>query len=416
MNKVSKNNVILLLFILSIFIAGCGSVPKADIVQNTVANDNIDCICCGEIVPDQALFWALVNKGVSPKLVESFKNPLSKVLDMRKIYPGDKYKLVYGRYENIKSFELIRSPWEKYVVYSTDSGLVAEKDTIALTRTIFSAEGIVHNTLWGSMRKEGIEPAAIVNFTDVLEYDFDFVTDTREGHKFRIMYEKISFGDSVISVGKILLAEYGTSDTVHTAVWYVDPDGRDGYFDLKGNSMRKSMLKTPLTYRRISSHFTYHRFHPILKIYRPHLGVDYAAPSGTPIVASGSGTIIFAGKKGGYGNFIHIKHSNGIETMYGHLSRFAKGIKKGVKVKRGRLIGYVGSTGLSTGPHLDYRIKVHGKFVNPEKYAFPAEPPIKKKYRSSYIEYAKSVINGAEMLANADSEYVDNNENNGENK
>ncbi len=406
MKRIIQNN--LILSILLMFAAGCGSVPKADIARRTPIDDEIDCVCSGKITPDQTLFWALVDRGVSPKIVESFKKPLSKVLDMHKIYPGDRYKLVYDRSDDIKYFELVRSPWEKYIVHPSDSGLIAEKDTVAITRMIYSAEGTIHNTLWESMRKAKIEPAAIVNFTDVLQYDFDFVSDTRDGHKFKIMYEKLSYGDSVIGIGKILLAEYETSDTVHTAVWYVDPDGRDGYFDLKGNSMRKSMLKTPLTYRRISSHFSHRRFHPILKIYRPHLGVDYAAPRGTPVVASGSGTIVFAGKKGGFGNFIHIKHPNGIETMYGHLSKFAKGIRKGVKVKRGQLIGYVGATGLATGPHLDYRIKVHGKFVNPEKYAFPAEPPVKRKYRDSYVKYARSIIEGAEILANKELQYTSN--------
>ncbi len=357
------------------------------------------CTCRGEIVPDQALFWALVNKGVPPRVVESFRVPLSRVLDMRKIYPGDRYELAYEPNGKLLRFELIRSPWEKYVVYRIGDSLAAEKDTVPLTKVVVSLAGTVKNTLWESMRSAGIEPSAIMEFTDILSYDFDFVTDTRNGHRFNIVYEKIFFGDSLVKIGRIIMASYQTPDSTYTAIWYVDPDGREGYFDPRGNSMKKALLKAPLNYTRISSHFTYRRFHPILKIWRPHLGVDYAAPTGTPVVASGDGVVVYAGWKGGFGKFIHIKHKNGIETMYGHLSRFAKGIRKGVHVKRGQVIGYVGATGLATGPHLDYRVKVKGKFVNPEKYAFPAEPPVKKKYRAQYKKYAQSVIEGARLLA-----------------
>ncbi len=318
---------------------------------------------------------------------------------MRRIYPGDRYRLEYYPNGDARYFELIRSPWERYVVQRGGDSLVAVKDTIPLTRIIFVAQGVVENTLWESMRSLNIEPEAIMTFTDILAYDFDFVTDTRNGHRFKLAYEKVLFGDSVVAVGRVLLAQYITPQKEYTAVWYVDPDGRSGYFDLRGKSMKKSLLKAPLTYRRISSHFSHRRFHPILKIYRPHLGVDYAAPTGTPVVASGNGVITYAGWNGGFGNFIRIKHNNGIETTYGHLSRFAKGIRKGVKVKRGQVIGYVGATGLATGPHLDYRVKVKGKFVNPEKYAFPAEPPVPRKYRKQYRRYAASVLEGVNLLA-----------------
>ncbi len=356
------------------------------------------CACCGIIQPNQPLFWALVDKGVPPAVVEAIRKPLERVLDMRKIFPGDRYSLEYDP-RGARFFELVRSPWERYIVRRLGDSLAAQKDTVPLVRTVFAAEGVVENTLWESMRKAGIEPEAIMRFTDILAYDFDFVTDTRNGHRFRILYEKLSFRDSTIGVGRILLAEYITPKRDYVAVWYRDPEGREGYFDLEGKSMKKALLKAPLSYTRISSHFSHRRFHPILKIYRPHLGVDYAAPVGTPVVASGDGVVVFAGWKGGFGKFIHIKHPNGIETMYGHLSRFAKGIRRGVRVRRGQVIGYVGATGLATGPHLDYRVKVKGKFVNPEKYAFPAEPPVKRRYLESYRRYARSIADGARLLA-----------------
>lgn len=392
-----------LLIMVSIFLIMIVGLRYGTISENVSASADVSidfrCACCGAIRPGEALFPVLVSRGIPANIAENVRKSLSSVLDMRKIKPGDKYLIEYLPDGKLHKFELCRSPWEKYSVIGYGDKLIATKDTIELTSTVVAINGIVQNTLWESMIGAGVEAEAILDFTDALAYDFDFVTDTRNGHKFLIVYERISFGDSIIGIGKVLLAQYETQKKQYTAIWYTDPSGRKGYFDFAGNSMRKSLLKTPLNYRRISSHFSYARYHPILKIYRPHLGVDYAAPEGTPVVASGSGKVTFAGIKGGYGKYIEIDHRNGIVTTYGHLSRFAKGIRTGANVERGQLIGYVGSTGLATGPHLDYRVKVKGNFVNPEKYVFPSEPPVDRKYMGDYVKYAKSVYDLSRIMS-----------------
>lgn len=383
--------------IIALFVRGRLSRNSEKIFRT--AQFSPQCIMNGTIYAGKSLFVTLSERGFSPQMIEIIRSSLSNVADARKMLPGDRFNILWDDSGNLKCFELIRSPWEKYVVECIDGVFSARKDTIPLARVIFSAEGEIRNTLWESMTSAGIEPEAIMRFTDILAYDFDFVTDTRNGDKFLIMYEKVMFSDSVVRIGQVLLAQYIAGKKTHTAVYYSDPAGKSGYYNLAGESMRKSLLKAPLSYRRISSHFSYSRFHPILKIYRPHLGVDYAAPVGTPVVSSGDGVVKYAGWKGGYGNFVHIIHPNSIETMYGHLSKFARGIKKGAKVKQGQVVGYVGATGLATGPHLDYRVVVKGKFVNPEKYTFPAQPPVAPKFLEDYKKYAQSIIAGANIAA-----------------
>ena len=381
--------------------------------------EGMTCIAQGDVYSDQTLSQVLIDRGIPFKAVNQAISRISSVLDMGKIYPGDHFSIEYDSLENLLEFKVTRSRWEKYTVKRIGDTFQVAKDTIPLRKVIFSAQGVVENTLSESMFSKSIEMRAIYDFTDVLAYDIDFNTETRNGDRFKIVYEKLIFRDEIVGIGKILLAEYSKSykerdkETkklvgrvkTYTAIYYSDPTGTEGYYNLKGKSMKKSHLKCPLVFSRISSHFSFRRFHPILKKYRPHMGIDYAAPIGTPVSASGSGTVVYCGWKGGFGKFIHIKHpgKDNIETMYGHLSRFTRGIRKGVKVKRGQVIGYVGYTGLSTGPHLDYRVKVNGKFVNPEKYAFPTGPPVKKKYLEIFKKYADSIIKGVQIFVDANS-------------
>jgi murein DD-endopeptidase MepM/ murein hydrolase activator NlpD len=300
------------------------------------------------------------------------------------------------------TFVLERSEWESYRVVRTPDTLFGIKDSIALEYSVKAAQGTVESTLWQTMKKAEIPDRLIFAFTDLLSYDFDFVTDTRNGQSFRVLYEEYSFKGRHVRFGKILLAQYNElSGKTHTACYFKDPSGKEGYYNADGKNTKRSLLKTPLSFARISSHFTHSRYHPILKKYRPHLGVDFAVPTGTPIIASGSGKVIFAGFKGGYGNYIEIRHDQGIETCYGHLSRFANGIREGVHVSEGAVIGYVGSTGLATGPHLDYRVRVKGTYVNPLKYAAPSGPPIDGKYLASYKKYSDDLVGTLGLLCQA---------------
>jgi murein DD-endopeptidase MepM/ murein hydrolase activator NlpD len=190
----------------------------------------------------------------------------------------------------------------------------------------------------------------------------------------------------------------------HIAIGFEEPDGTMEYYDCDGNSVRRVFLKSPLNYRRISSYFTHRRFHPILKIYRPHYGVDYAAPIGTPVVAIGDGRVTHAGWNGGMGNFVEIRHNNIYTSCYGHLSRYGKGVRSGVRVTQGQVIGYVGSTGLSTGPHLDFRVKKYGSYVNPLTIDYPRGEPVGEERREAFFARRDLILKGLRLreLAAAD--------------
>jgi murein DD-endopeptidase MepM/ murein hydrolase activator NlpD len=231
--------------------------------------------------------------------------------------------------------------------------------------------------------------------SEIFAWQIDFSTDLRKGDYFRAIVEEYRGRDEKIKINTILAAEFYNNGKLYQAFRYADPDGRVDYYDGTGTSVRRKFLKSPLKYKRISSRFSRRRLHPILKIYRPHLGVDYAAPSGTPVVSVGDGEVVLAGWKGGFGNCVKVRHNGIYQTLYGHLRGFARGIRRGKRVKQGQVIGYVGSTGLSTGPHLDFRLTVRGKYVNPLTINLPAADPVKKAYRD---EFRKLVFEHMEFL------------------
>lgn len=263
-------------------------------------------------------------------------------------------------------------------VIRTPKGFSAERVNIEYTKRIGSLYINIKNNLILSLpnsQKEYIKLA--LELSDIYAWDIDFYSDIRSGDYVKIIVEELWVRDVFKGYGNILAAEFFNNGTVYKAYRF-ENDGYVDYYDNNGKSLRKTLLRSPLKFKYISSRFSRRRFHPILRIYRPHLGVDYAAPTGTPVSAVGGGTVLFAGYKGETGKMVRIRHNRGFETYYGHLSSISKRIKEGTKVSQGDIIGYVGSTGLSTGPHLDYRIKLNGKFVNPLKIQLPRGKSIPK--------------------------------------
>ena len=222
-----------------------------------------------------------------------------------------------------------------------------------------------------------------LKLSDIYAWDIDFSSDIRSGDSVKIIVEELWVGEVFKGYGDILAAEFINSGTVHSAYRY-EADGYMDYYDSQGKSLKKALLRSPLKFKYISSRFSKRRFHPKLRVYRPHLGVDYAASTGTPVSSAGSGTVLFSGYKGQNGRMVKIKHRGGYTTYYGHLSKIPKKIRKGVKVSQGDIIGYVGSTGLATGPHLDYRIKFNGRFVNPLKIKLPRGTSVPKKLMADF--------------------------------
>lgn len=247
------------------------------------------------------------------------------------------------------------------------------------------SEASITSSLWNAITESGASPLLALKLSDMYAWQIDFF-DIKEGDSFRLIYDEAWIDDTtfvdVVSVEGAVFRHQGRE---FMAVPFQQDSTRE-YFDADGNSLRKEFLKAPLDFFRISSKFSNARFHPVLKRYRPHHGVDYAAPAGTPVKTVGDGTVIEKGyQRNGGGNYLKIKHNNAYTTTYMHLSRFAKGIQKGSAVKQGDVIGYVGSTGLSTGPHLDYRVHKNNRPVNPLKMEVPPSHPVKPELRDSFM-------------------------------
>ncbi len=274
---------------------------------------------------------------------------------------------------------------------------VAQQKLVLEDHHVLKSATIV-SSLFGATDDAGIPDQIALQVADIFSSHIDFNEDLRSGDTFNVIYESFYNGGKLIKTGKVLAAEFSTQGKTHQAVHFDDDDNRYSYYTPEGKSLHKSFLRSPLEFTRVSSSFNLGRYHPVLHRVRAHKGVDLAARSGTKIKATGSGTIAFRGRKGGYGNVIKIKHDDNISTIYGHLSRFAKGIRKGTKIKQGDIIGYVGMTGLATGPHLHYEFLLRGKHRDPMKVDLPTSKPIAAKYKKAFNQKSLALIAKIEML------------------
>lgn len=256
--------------------------------------------------------------------------------------------------------------------------------------------GTINSSLFLAAADNDIPENIIMELAGIFGWDIDFALDIRKGDSFGIVYNELYKEGVKIRNGRILAAEFINQGKKFKAVYYTDPKGDSGYYSPDGKSMRKAFLRSPVKFSRISSRFTNKRWHPVLSKWRSHKGVDYAAARGTPIRASGDGKVTLVGKKGGYGKTIILQHGNKYQTLYAHMSRYASGVRKGKRIKQGQVIGYIGSTGLATGPHLHYEFRVHGVHRNPLKVKLPAAEPINKAYMTHFNKEIKTYLS---MLA-----------------
>jgi murein DD-endopeptidase MepM/ murein hydrolase activator NlpD len=265
------------------------------------------------------------------------------------------------------------------VVPAPDGKFSAEVKPVPSKMEVSAVTGQINDSLFKAVAQAGESPELAMRLAQIFAYDLDFYTDTRKGDTFRMVLEKKKYADGkTAGYGKILAAEYDNKDKKYQALLFHDDTGHPGYYSMDGKSLQRSFLHSPLKFSAtVTSHFSKSRYHPILKLFRPHMGTDYGAPVGTPVQTIGSGRVEFAGRKGGEGNMIEIAHSDGYETMYLHLSRMF--VHQGERVEIGKTIGLVGSTGLSTGPHLDFRILQRGQYKNFEKLGLPPSDPVGKK-------------------------------------
>ena len=267
------------------------------------------------------------------------------------------------------------------------------------TRTAYTT-GTIESSLFLASAKAGLSENMTMELANIFGWDIDFALDIRHGDQFTLIYEERFKNGKKIKGGNILAAEFINQGQVHRALRYSDPvTGHVGYYSPGGHSLRKAFLRSPVNFSRISSRFTTKRYHPILHKFRSHKGVDYAAGRGTPVKASGDGKIIFKGKKGGYGKTIIIKHGSRYTTLYAHLNNYNRKIRSGGRVKQGQVIGYVGSTGLASGPHLHYEFRVNGVHRNPLTVKFPSTQPIAKRYRDSFYLATQGFVAQLDVLS-----------------
>lgn len=254
-------------------------------------------------------------------------------------------------------------------------------------------KNVISSSLYESVIAAGETPTLAFNFADIFSWEIDFFVETQTGDSFFIAVEKKYDDGKFVSYGRINLVRYKSKVGDFYGIFFEDPKGHRDYYDLNGKSLRKAFLRSPLRYSRISSYFSRARFHPILRIVRPHTGIDYVAPRGTPVEAIGDGIITFAGWKGGYGRLVEIQHGNNYKSRYGHLSGFGKNVRVGRRVSQGQTIGYVGATGLATGPHLHFELLHRGGWVNPLRIIPPRAEPVRSEYLSTFYALRDELLN-----------------------
>ena len=370
-----------------------------DIEGYTIENDTVR---MGETVGG-----ILGRRGISAVMVDRLDKAAKDVFPLRQIRADNAYTTFTRSYtdslgdHNVVDYVVYHRNAIDYVVFSfVGDSISVECGERPVDIVRKNCRATINSSLWGVIMEQDLPYALAAEFEDIYQWTVDFF-GIQAGDSFAVIYdEKYVDGESV-GIGRIWGAEFNHGGKQYYAIPYAQEEGKLRYWEANGESLRKQFLKAPLKYSRISSKFSKSRFHPVHKVYRPHHGVDYAAPSGTPVHSVADGTVVFAGwDRGGGGNTLKIKHAGSLETGYLHLKSFAKGIKVGTRVSQGQLIGYVGSTGSSTGPHLDYRIKKNGTPIDPLK--MPQEPaePIAAAHKERFEAIRDRVIaelNGQEV-------------------
>ena len=345
----------------------------------------------GTLGKGRTLQDALAALGVAKDRAIQIVQALRPHIDFRRLRPQDGLELHQDSAGDPTKLVYRQSPID--IVDATRDGdaWTAARRDVPVDRRVVVVAGTLKANLFESLERLGEKPQLVLNFAEIFAYDFDFAADSQPGDRFRMLVEKVSTNGQFVKYGRILAALYESEGRTHAGVLFKDKEG-SGYYTPTGESLRRAFLKSPLEFTRISSTFSFGRRHPILGGMRPHLAVDYAAPQGTPVWSVADGVVEAAGWSGGNGNTVIVRHRANFKTMYNHLSGFGKGIRAGAPVRQRQVVGYVGMTGLATGPHLDYRIIKDGQFVNPLKQTFLPGKPISPSSRAAFAETRDSLF------------------------
>jgi murein DD-endopeptidase MepM/ murein hydrolase activator NlpD len=334
------------------------------------------------VKPGETFFGILSQFDISGDLCNKIHKSFAS-LGFPKLHPGDSL-VVSSSDSGVENIRFLSKTGHWFKASLKDSTLTSEKKPVEMTTYNSIVNGTLETSLSEAMFSYGVSDIITGKFADIFAWDINFFLEPRKGDRFQIVFEQKYSEGRFYGYGEILAARYYSDTKVFSAYGRRDSTGTVQYFDDDGRSLQKQFLKAPLRFSRISSGFTYRRKHPILGIVRPHLGIDYAAPSGTPVMAAADGRVIFSGRKGDYGNMVILSHGGVYETYYGHLRSFGAKIRTGVHVTQGTTIGTVGATGLATGPHLDYRMKHHDTFVNPASVQLPSQTQLTDAERTDF--------------------------------
>ncbi|MFH1946976.1 MAG: peptidoglycan DD-metalloendopeptidase family protein [Candidatus Magasanikbacteria bacterium] len=383
MNKIF----VLTILAFSIFLSGCSILDAVDSGENQEiilpVEPQLEIKDC-RVQDGDTFATILEDYGIGYADMLQILNSASSTYDFTSIRLGQPLRFAYDESGELAYFEYEKDK-EEIVRVSLENGeYKSEIILIEYEIKTNKLSGTIEESLWSAGLEAGLTEELILEFADVFAWTVDFSVEVRKGDSFKVLFEERYRDGEYVGINKVLAGSFTNVGEEFKAYLFEDDEGKLAYYNEVGEAMIKQFLKAPLKYKYISSGYTYARFHPVAQLTGPHRAIDYAAAAGTPIMAVGDGTVTFAGWNGGYGNYIDIHHNDVYATQYAHLSTYAKGIRYGSKVVQGQVIGYVGSTGWSTGPHLHYQIKKHGTLVNPMDIELPAGDPVPEERRGEF--------------------------------
>jgi murein DD-endopeptidase MepM/ murein hydrolase activator NlpD len=349
------------------------------------------------IANGESLARIFAAQGLDAALLHRIVSSSKEAKSLARIQPGQTIRFLLDENSELTRLELHRNRVESLRVGITDDDISFEQISKAVEKRTASAAAVIQASLFVDAQKAGLSDGQIMGLASIFGWDIDFALEIRAGDQFRVLFEEHYLDGEKLRDGPILAAEFTNRGKTFRAVRYEDRNGEVGYFDDDGHSKRRAFIRTPIKFARVSSRFNPKRWHPILKRWRSHKGVDYAAPAGTPIRASGDGRVSFRGTKGGYGRTVILQHAGQYTTLYAHMSKYSKRAKVGARVKQGQVIGYVGKSGLASGPHLHYEFRVHGVHKDPLRVRLPKALTLPKSEIATFRETT------APLLAQLDS-------------
>jgi murein DD-endopeptidase MepM/ murein hydrolase activator NlpD len=331
--------------------------------------------------------------GLESKAVQEVLSIGHDAQHLKRIYPGQTIRIQANSDGILQTLQFDIDPLTTLVIERQDSGkLISQVEEKPIEKRVAFGGGKIFDSLFVAGKNAKLDDALILELANVFAYDIDFALDIKPNDYFKVLFEEYFVNGVKVGNGPIVAAEFVNNGKTFRAIRYTDQSGQASYYSPSGHSLKKAFIRTPVQYTRISSHFNLNRLHPVLHKIRAHKGVDYAAPHGTPVKAAGKGKVVFVGKKGGYGNAIILQHGSKYTTLYGHLSRFAKNLRSGAEVKQGQIIGYVGSTGLASGPHLHFEFRINGVHHNPLTVAMPQADGISHREKPKFLAYTNDLL------------------------